>query len=324
MCNYGYSTCDVNKYYCSNSAINDGWPTYDCGDKVPPQYSNLQRPQDPSLYSPTATYNFNATWIDNRAVDTVILQMDGVNYTSLTKTGNTYSLTFATCTSGGSGGGGGGGHFYMCSMDPITPLLQLLKFLTRGTVRAADTPCLGVGIHYYKWYASDTSNNWNSTNLLSFTILAGDPLIVNVISPESKTYFTTLINLIYSVEDGSNGNTLSWIGYSLDNTPNVTLTGNTSINVALGTHNIVFYANNTWGNQNSTQRSFTVTLPTTTTTTITTTRTTTTTVQSCTCSNWEPTFDCCYYRTGSKERWTRTCTPRGCAAESKCEGYCFI
>jgi hypothetical protein len=24
------------------------------------------------------------------------------------------------------------------------------------------------------------------------------------------------------------------------------------------------------------------------------------------------------------EKWTRTCTPKGCQAESKCQGYCVI
>jgi hypothetical protein len=44
----------------------------------------------------------------------------------------------------------------------------------------------------------------------------------------------------------------------------------------------------------------------------------------CTCSAWEPTFDCCGSQMNKKERWIRTCTPSGCSYESKCEGYCFI
>jgi hypothetical protein len=51
------------------------------------------------------------------------------------------------------------------------------------------------------------------------------------------------------------------------------------------------------------------------------TKTFTCPIQTCTCTVWEATFTCCSY---SKEKWTRTCNPRGCQAESKCEGYCFV
>lgn len=44
----------------------------------------------------------------------------------------------------------------------------------------------------------------------------------------------------------------------------------------------------------------------------------------CTCTDWMPTFTCCYYRWWAWERWTRTCNPSGCAAETKCEGPCFV
>lgn len=42
---------------------------------------------------------------------------------------------------------------------------------------------------------------------------------------------------------------------------------------------------------------------------------------SCSCTTWEPTFTCCLNK---NEKWIRTCNPRGCDIESKCEGYCFV
>jgi hypothetical protein len=253
-------------------------------DITPPKYSNnVTKPANPALYSPSATYQFNITWIDNVGVSSVILEMDGVNYTVL-PSGNTYSMTFSTCQI--SGGGGGGGHFYMCSMGPIIPLLFLILIFLSLVVRIkkkynilsvilialiinlffvtvseadATSPCLGIGTHYYKWYANDTSGNWNNTNLLNFTIYKIDPVNIYVYSPENITYSTSSVGVKYSI---SSPFEISWIGYSLDNKPNITLTGNTSLNLVEGSHNMIFYANTTWGVMNSSQRIyFTVSLP---------------------------------------------------------------
>jgi hypothetical protein len=54
----------------------------------------------------------------------------------------------------------------------------------------------------------------------------------------------------------------SWTGYSIDNTANVTLTGNTTITSPAGRHNIVIYANDTAGNMGQSERvHFTVQVP---------------------------------------------------------------
>jgi subtilisin family serine protease len=251
---------------------------------TPPTYSNVVEPPDPSVYNPTATYTFSINWTDNVAVDQVIMQMDGINYTTL-KSGNTYSLTFASCQSSTPVGGGGSGHFYLTSVGPIIPLLMLisifLSFLVRikkkynylsiilvaliinlffVSVSGADPPsCLSIRPHSYRWYANDTSGNWNSTNPMSFTINGTDPVSVYIISPENKTYSTSSVNVNYSIDSPFE---ISWIGYSLDNKPNMTLTGNTSLNLAEGSHNIIYYANTTWGVMNNSQRIyFTVSLP---------------------------------------------------------------
>jgi subtilisin family serine protease len=262
-------------------------------DTTPPQYdpSSIIEPTDPSLYSPLAIYTFKINWNDNMAVNDVVLSMDGTNYSyrsgDLIKIGdNTYGITFSTCSSNGSSGGGGGSRFYLMSVGPVIPLFMIvfifLSFIVSIKKRYkilsiifialvinpffavisdanVSSPCLGIGTHYYKWYAKDISNNWNSTNLLSFTILKTDPVNIYITSPENVTYSTNSVDLKYSV---SSPFEISWIGYSLDNKPNVTLQGNTSLIMAEGSHNIIYYANTTWGVMNSSQLIyFTVSLP---------------------------------------------------------------
>ncbi|MFH8119878.1 MAG: NosD domain-containing protein, partial [Candidatus Aenigmatarchaeota archaeon] len=130
-------------------------------DYIPPYYSNIIEPQDPSFYNPSATYTFKIDWFDDVEVDKVILEMDGKNYTP-TKSGNTYSFTFSSCpmSSSRGGGGGGGSQIRLMSLNPIPLFTYLLDLLIGRIVKGEEMPCLGVGIHYYKWYANDTSNNW--------------------------------------------------------------------------------------------------------------------------------------------------------------------
>jgi len=64
-------------------------------DTTPPAYSTLtETPTDPATYSSGASYQFNVTWTDNIAVDKVIIEFDGVNYTDATQAGSIYTRTF--------------------------------------------------------------------------------------------------------------------------------------------------------------------------------------------------------------------------------------
>jgi subtilisin family serine protease len=391
-------------------------------DTTPPQYSNPQEPTDPSVYSPSATYNFNITWTDNFAVDQVILEMNGVNYTA-SKSGDTYSMTFSTCQS--SGGGGGGGRIPVICSIGFNPLLGFLPFAKKKKYRflslilsalmfsllfaenaKAESPCLSTGTYYYKWYAKDTFGNQNSTGIYTFTVYNTDPVTVKIISPENKTYSTSSINLNYTA---SSPFPICCVSYSLDDKPKIKIEGNITLNVSEGSHNVIVYANTTYNVTNSSEKVyFTFSIPkpdliiedvSTTGNTIyykinnqgnanagysysnlyvdnvykandyvvalssgsssneyfsyswacsgtsdsikvcadannnvvegnennnCLTKTVTCPTQTCTCTNWEPTFECCYSRYSSKEKWIRTCTPKGCQAESKCEGFCFI
>jgi hypothetical protein len=384
-------------------------------DHTPPQYSLLMEPPNPSIYNPSATYTFKVDWTDNVAVADVFMEMDGTTYSKnagqISQSGITYSITFSSCAGAAVGGdnvGGSGSHFYMDSIDPITPILDIIRFLTGGVAQAQSDPCLGIGAHTYRWYAKDTSNNWAYTNYLTFKIQRTDPVSIYIDSPENRTYSSNTVDVKYVLDSPFE---ISWVGYNLDNQPNVTLTGNTTINVAEGTHKIIFYATTVYDVTNSSDRIyFTVLLPkpdliiediwtsestinyriknqgnaissasysnlyvddsyktndyvssiavgsssneyfsyswvcsgtsdtikvcadgnsnvvesnennNCLTKTFTCPVTTTTVPKPCTCTAWKPTFTCC----SGKEKYTRTCTPKGCLAESKCEGACFV
>jgi subtilase family serine protease len=49
-----------------------------------------------------------------------------------------------------------------------------------------------------------------------------------------------------------------------------------------------------------------------------------TTTIPCTCTSWVASDTCCYARTGYTQKYIRTCNPRGCQVESKCQGYCVL
>ncbi|MDH5374686.1 MAG: cohesin domain-containing protein [Candidatus Bathyarchaeota archaeon] len=81
------------------------------------------------------------------------------------------------------------------------------------------------------------------------------PPSVTIISPQNTTYATSSVPLTFFVNAST-----SWIGYSLDNEANVTIAGNTTLtSLSDGCHNVVVYANDTFGNMgNSGKIYFTV------------------------------------------------------------------
>ncbi|XHH09962.1 MAG: kelch repeat-containing protein [Candidatus Bathyarchaeia archaeon] len=73
------------------------------------------------------------------------------------------------------------------------------------------------------------------------------PPTIEIVSPENKTYKS--IQVDYSINKA-----VSWVGYSLDDTSNVTLTGTPEIyDLPDGEHVIVVYANDTLGNTGASQ-----------------------------------------------------------------------
>jgi len=101
------------------------------------------------------------------------------------------------------------------------------------------------GPHCVIVYANDTVGNIGSSNIVYFTIDTTPPSI-NIVSPQNNVYYSESIPLTFEINE-----TAFWIGYSLDNQSNVTINGNTMINMEDGLHQIVVYANDTAGNMGS-------------------------------------------------------------------------
>jgi len=108
---------------------------------------------------------------------------------------------------------------------------------TKVTFFSCDGPGI-VNVTLSVW--DDNSQHDTCGKLIE--VLAPTPNIT-ILFPQNKTYFTSSIPLAFA----TNSETL-WTGYSLDNQANVTITGNTTLTgLAIGSHNIVIYANNTYG-----------------------------------------------------------------------------
>jgi hypothetical protein len=74
------------------------------------------------------------------------------------------------------------------------------------------------------------------------------PPTIAILSPQNKTYYSPYIPLTFETNEP-----VSWIAYSLNNQPNITISGNTIIDIADGTHQIIVYANDTAGNTGPSQ-----------------------------------------------------------------------
>jgi parallel beta-helix repeat protein len=92
----------------------------------------------------------------------------------------------------------------------------------------------------------DTPYIINANNKDSYPLmLYGSSPVVSVTSPENTTYSATSVTLSYSVSEET-----SWVGYSLDEEANVTITGATTLSdLSYGVHNITVFVKDTDGNQ---------------------------------------------------------------------------
>ena len=73
---------------------------------------------------------------------------------------------------------------------------------------------------------------------------------IGVLSPRNWTYSINSIPLTFTLDKNA-----SWIGYSLDNQANVTISGNATLSsLSNGIHNVIVYASDTVGNTGSSER----------------------------------------------------------------------
>jgi parallel beta-helix repeat protein len=67
--------------------------------------------------------------------------------------------------------------------------------------------------------------------------------VISIVSPENKTYTVNNVSLAFTVSEPT-----SWMGYSLDDQTNVTISGNTTLTgLSNGLHNLTVYATNADG-----------------------------------------------------------------------------
>ncbi len=99
------------------------------------------------------------------------------------------------------------------------------------------------GLHNVLVYANDPLGNIGASQTINFTIAV--PPKISILSPLNKTYTNSNVQLTFNVD-----NPATWLGYSIDQQLNTTLTGNTTISgLPLGEHNLTIYANDTYGNR---------------------------------------------------------------------------
>jgi len=77
--------------------------------------------------------------------------------------------------------------------------------------------------------------------------LCTTPPTISILSPQNTSYNVTPVALTFTVNEST-----SWMGYSLDNQSNVTISENTTLlGLSVGQHSIIVYANDTSGNMGS-------------------------------------------------------------------------
>src|SRR3989338_6923715 len=74
------------------------------------------------------------------------------------------------------------------------------------------------------------------TQVLVLNLTVSGPPQLSILHPKNQTYISSQnLNLNFTVDDEE------WIKYSLDSTPNVTITGNIKFNTTEGNHTLFLY-----------------------------------------------------------------------------------
>lgn len=122
-------------------------------DNTAPQWSNIVVEASDLAYSPLGTYEFNSTWTDNVALDSVWINFDGVNY-SASGVGGVYSFSriglaagthdyewFANDTNGNSNSTGALDYI----VDKATPALSISILPSNSVTNGTQTNVTGLG-----------------------------------------------------------------------------------------------------------------------------------------------------------------------------------
>ncbi len=147
--------------------------------------------------------------------------------------------------------------YFTTSDQSQTPQLSSVTINYSSTVTDADgnfnysldTSNLDTGNYTVK--VNTTYQESYAENSKTLEIVVGNPPIITIGSPENKTYNSQSIWFNVTLNEPGD-----WCGYSLDATPNITMTNssgnwNNLTTVDEGSHNVTFSCNDTAGNMNS-------------------------------------------------------------------------
>ncbi len=122
-----------------------------------------------------------------------------------------------------------------------------LQTFFSGSYQGVDTiPKLSDGEHnvtvYIECQSGSSPTRKTRETIVYFTVDTKSPSLSDI-TIQDQICNQPVIPLNFTINEAT-----SWVGYSLDNTANVTITGNATITPAAGAHNVVIYANDTAGN----------------------------------------------------------------------------
>jgi hypothetical protein len=115
------------------------------------------------------------------------------------------------------------------------------------SVAKANLTDLSDGVHSLMVYGETTFDSLIFANV-TFAVYT-KPMQIDFFSLENKTYSSTSIALDFAVD-----RLTSWMGFSLNNQSNMTIYGNMTLtDLPLGSHSLVVYANDTYGNMGTSE-----------------------------------------------------------------------
>ncbi len=226
-------------------------------DLTNPSVSDLTEfPIDPANYSPIQIYQFNATITDNRQLDVVLIEFDGVNYTPTNLVGDIYNFTISDLTVGT--------YNYRWYANDTSENMNSTESGTYTINKA--TPSLGLTItpSTSETYGTQTTANGTgcpsqlTCNLYRNGIVIGNSETITLAAGTYNYTYNTTGNTNYtsaSVSDNLTINKATGVVYTyLDNSrSNITIEQETVIylngTLETGTGNIKLYNNGTLINQ---------------------------------------------------------------------------
>jgi hypothetical protein len=131
--------------------------------------------------------------------------------------------------------------------EPVLRLRYRIDGKTSVTI-SGNSVTLGVlpdGTHSIVVYATDLAGNVGSSRVMHFTVDSQRPGI-SLLSPQNKIYNTTDIPLTFTINEKA-----LWTAYSVDEQKNVTISGNSTLGIADGSHRLTVYARDASGNTGS-------------------------------------------------------------------------